>query len=298
MLTHTAISISLLSLTLQLLLPTHTLASPQDTDTTTNTITAPTATTIASTKTTYIAAPTTPASPQYTDPLTLRTSLLNSTNLYRYQHNASYIPWNDTLAAYAATYSAQCIWAHSYGPQGYGENLARGYTDITSAVDAWGNERALYNFGSPSSSSSSSSSGDSDSDSVTGFTEETGHFTQLVWKDTQSVGCAVFACDGKNGVGGHMLVCEYWPPGNIQGTTAKTKNVYFETNVQRQAREGEDGFDTYSATVGATGVSGTATAGATPTGTSGAARPLCGGGGGVAVGVGMLVVCWSVLVGI
>ena len=74
--------------------------------------------------------------------------------------------------------------------------------------------------------------------------------------------------------------------------------------MQRQVRAGGDGFDAYSATVGATGVSGTATAGATPTGsggTSGAARLLCGGGGGgvsVVVGMGMLVVwvCWGVLV--
>lgn len=135
--------------------------------------------------------------------------------------------------------------------------MARGYEDVTGAVDAWGDERGLYDFG-----------GGSGGGDVTGFTEETGHFTQLVWKETQSVGCGVFACNGQNDVGGYMLVCEYWPPGNIQGVNSKDKNVYFEENVQRQVREGDGGFDTFSATVGATGVTGTATAGAVPSSSS------------------------------
>lgn len=250
--TSTTISLLLTLLLLVLVLPaaradttTHTNII---TDINTNTITAATVTIIGTTRTTYIAAPTTPPSPQYTDALTLRTSLLNSTNLFRWQHNASYIPWNASLATYAASYAAKCVWAHSHGPQGYGENLARGYVDVTASVDAWGDERALYDFGT------------ADGANVTGFTEATGHFTQLVWKDTQSVGCGAYNCNGTNGLQGWMFVCEYWPPGNIEGSTPKTKNKFFKENVQAQVREGEDGFNTYSATVGATGVTGTATA--------------------------------------
>jgi hypothetical protein len=59
----------------------------------------------------------------------------------------------------------------------YGENLAYGYGNVSAAVVAWGEEREMYNFGKP-----------------TGFTEETGHFTQLVWKSTTQVGCAAFNC--------------------------------------------------------------------------------------------------------
>lgn len=83
------------------------------------------------------------------------------------------------------------------GPNG--ENLAEGYTNISSAVDAWGNERARYSFRKP------------------GFSEVTGHFTQLVWKHTTSVGCGRVNCNGKNEVEGWFLVCEYWPPGNVDG---------------------------------------------------------------------------------
>lgn len=234
----------------------HASPDPQDASTTIQQVTAAVTTVTAtpSTVTSYIASATTPPSPQYTNDLDFRTSILNSTNLYRYQHNATFLSWNDSLATYAANYAAKCIWAHSYGPPG--ENLARGYPDITSAVDAWGNERALYTF--------------SPQNAVTGFSEPTGHFTQLVWKSTQTVGCGAYACNGNNGLAGYMLVCEYWPPGNIEGTGSE-RNVFFNQNVQGQIRQGEDGFDVFSATVGATGV-GTATATGTliPTGTGNA----------------------------
>lgn len=42
---------------------------------------------------------------------------------------------------------------------------------------AWGDEGDIYDFGLP-----------------TGFSEETGHFTQLVWKATTQVGCAAVNC--------------------------------------------------------------------------------------------------------
>lgn len=45
------------------------------------------------------------------------------------------------------------------------------------------------------------------------FSEETGHFTQLVWKDTTTVGCDSRLC----GTQGWYLVCEYWPRGNVMG---------------------------------------------------------------------------------
>lgn len=186
------------------------------------------------TSTNYVAAPTTPPSPQYTDPSTFRETVLNSTNYYRYEHSASYLAWNDSLASYAQNYSQQCIWAHSHGPPG--ENLARGYPTVTEAVDAWGNERALYNF-----------SGDQ-----TGFTEETGHFTQLVWKSTQTVGCGATNCGGRNNVQGWLLVCEYWPAGNIEAM-GSDPNQFFLSNVGVQANSGQ-GINSFSATAGASGV--------------------------------------------
>lgn len=62
-------------------------------------------------------------------------------------------------------------------------------------MEAWGNEEEKYNFNDP------------------GFSEETGHFTQLVWKTTTTVGCGRKLC----GTRGWFVVCEYWPRGNVGG---------------------------------------------------------------------------------
>ena len=86
---------------------------------------------------------------------------------------------------------------------------------MTATVEAWGNERAKYDFGDE------------------GFGEDTGHFTQLVWKATRSVGCGAEDCGGRGGVGGWFVVCEYWPAGNVEGE--------YRSQVQREAGSGAVG---------------------------------------------------------
>lgn len=39
-----------------------------------------------------------------------------------------------------------------------------------------------------------------------------GHYTQIVWANTRYVGCGYSSCDF-----GTLIVCNYWPPGNIPG---------------------------------------------------------------------------------
>jgi len=81
------------------------------------------------------------------------------------------------------------------------------------SVDAWGSERTKYNWDSP------------------GFSEATGHFTQVVWKASKSVGCAVTACDGKGSPSspGMYVTCEYYPVGNMDVIGAATDS--YTTNV-------------------------------------------------------------------
>ena len=62
-------------------------------------------------------------------------------------------------------------------------------------------ERKLYNFRTP------------------GYSESTGHFTQIVWKGSKKVGIGL--AKSKNGM--YYGVASYYPPGNLQGT--------FEENV-------------------------------------------------------------------
>ncbi|KAF4981473.1 hypothetical protein FZEAL_2716 [Fusarium zealandicum] len=134
--------------------------------------------------------------PEWKESKTFTSVILNSTNFYREEHNASTLTWNKTLEKFASDYlkdNDDCEFEHSGGP--YGENLAIGYLNVTSSVEAWGDERDKYDF--------------DDAE----FDEETGHFTQMVWKDTTDVGCGKKLCGEK----GWYLVCEYWPRGNVEG---------------------------------------------------------------------------------
>lgn len=38
-----------------------------------------------------------------------------------------------------------------------------------------------------------------------------GHYTQVVWRDSERLGCGVGDCTG----GGEIWVCNYDPPGNV-----------------------------------------------------------------------------------
>lgn len=97
------------------------------------------------------------------------------------------------MGAESTESGSECDFEHSGGP--YGENLALGCNEVTECVELWGDEQEQYDYGDPD------------------FSEETGHFTQLVWKNTTAVGCGSRLC----GTRGWYLVCEYWPRGNVIG---------------------------------------------------------------------------------
>jgi pathogenesis-related protein 1 len=97
--------------------------------------------------------------------------------------------WADTLRA------SGCGLRHSQGQ--YGENLAAGTAgmlDPAAVVGMWYDEVKRYSFARGA------------------FSMQTGHFTQLVWRATSEVGCGSAQCDGVD-----VWVCQYDPPGNVQG---------------------------------------------------------------------------------
>jgi uncharacterized protein YkwD len=121
-------------------------------------------------------------------------------NRYRARHCAAALTWSAKLAEVAQRWASAlrdrgCQFGHSGGT--YGENLAagtRGTLDPGTVVKMWYDEIAQYRF--PDG----------------GFSMETGHFTQVVWRGTQRVGCGHSQCKGMD-----IYVCEYDPPGNWEG---------------------------------------------------------------------------------
>ncbi|KAI0377525.1 PR-1-like protein [Hypomontagnella monticulosa] len=157
-----------------------------------------------------VAPPIPSEAPSFVDHDTFINAILNSTNVHRAAYNASEVRWNSTLEDFASSYLSAhsngarddsnnddgetCTMKHSGGP--YGENLALGCSDAGSCVDLWASEADMYNYDDPV------------------FGEDTGHFTQLVWRNTTDVGCGAKLCPGN---GGWYLACEYWPRGNVVG---------------------------------------------------------------------------------
>lgn len=128
-------------------------------------------------------------------------------NNVRRNHGAVDLTWSDELAAAAQTWANNCQWKHSQGAVGkFGENLAGGTNlGIAAAVKLWTDEVVDYDPANPQYS----------------------HFTQVVWKGTTQVGCAVQTCNGLFGGSTPVkyYVCEYNPPGNVIGRFAENVEV-------------------------------------------------------------------------
>jgi len=123
--------------------------------------------------------------------------------------------WDSALAATAAAWVAQCrdqqaptglIDHNANRSVGYpyyvGENVYGTSGSATSstpqqAVNAWAAERANYNYA---------------TNTCTGVC---GHYTQIVWRNTTKVGCAIGTCP--NLTYRTSIVCDYGPGGNYVG---------------------------------------------------------------------------------
>jgi uncharacterized protein YkwD len=120
--------------------------------------------------------------------------ILDAHNAYRAKHCAPALEWDDKLEATAQDWADRCEFEHSRTK--YGENLAAGTHGALPpehVVEMWYREVDQYDF------------------RRGGFSMETGHFTQLVWKGTTRVGCAMARCPDWD-----LWVCNYDPPGNVE----------------------------------------------------------------------------------
>mmetsp|Transcript_33846 Transcript_33846/g.85785 ORF Transcript_33846/g.85785 Transcript_33846/m.85785 type:complete len:424 (+) Transcript_33846:76-1347(+) len=128
--------------------------------------------------------------------------ILNRHNKYRCMHGAPLMTWSAEIAQNAQEWATSTQGQMQHSPSSsrknvggfsmLGENLARGWKMTTAAaVDAWYNEIQYTQGG-----------------LVDSFSGATGHYTQVVWKSSTSLGCGTY---------GQLLVCQYGPAGNYGG---------------------------------------------------------------------------------
>lgn len=118
------------------------------------------------------------------------------------------VTWSKKLAIYAQEWanhlaSTKCELEHrphsGKWKQEYGENLfmgASGYYEVADAVKFWESERIYYRGQTLNPSN----------------WYDSGHYNQIVWRNTKQIGCAKAECNGNS-----IVVCNYDPPGNILG---------------------------------------------------------------------------------
>jgi hypothetical protein len=123
-------------------------------------------------------------------------AILEAHNRVRAKHCARPLVWSEALAATAQEWAnslrdSGCRFEHSQ--TAYGENLAAG-TRLSgeNAVELWAAEVSQYDYKKP------------------GFSPRTGHFTQMVWAGSRSLGCGFSECQGMR-----LWVCHYDPAGNV-----------------------------------------------------------------------------------
>ena len=116
------------------------------------------------------------------------------------------LAWSGTIASAAQNWANNCMFMHGGTNGMYGQNIfaSSGSSTAIDVVADWASEGADYDY---------------DSNSCSGFT--CGHYTQVVWAATTSLGCGVQNCTKNSPFGSgawQLWVCDYDPPGNFNGS--------------------------------------------------------------------------------
>ncbi|KAK3053216.1 hypothetical protein LTR09_005842 [Extremus antarcticus] len=146
-----------------------------------------------------------------------KNTVLHHHNIHRANHSAPALTWSADLASTAAKIASSCIYGHNTAVDGggYGQNIAAGtppnhISDVITNM-FYNHEEPYYagNYGKAK-------------PDMADF-EHWGHFSQVVWKKTEAVGCHTQDCSKGGlqgvgqGVGAWFTVCNYKSPGNFAG---------------------------------------------------------------------------------
>jgi uncharacterized protein YkwD len=143
--------------------------------------------------------------------------ILSAHNAERARQGQSALQWDTKLARDASRYAQSLAdedrfehAAQSMGDDAQGENLWMGSKsgyDWSDMVAMWLDE------------GQNTKSGTFPNVAKTGNWSEVGHYTQMIWPETKSIGCGL-AANRKD----EFLVCRYHPAGNVIGQVIKVKS--------------------------------------------------------------------------
>lgn len=136
------------------------------------------------------------------------------TEVWLYAHNRERaslgmpdLRWNAKLASdaqgWADTLASRGAFEHSRDRGPTGESLwtgTGGYFSANEMIGHFIDEKRVFR------------PGRFPDNATNGNWRSVGHYTQIIWRDTREVGCAL-----AHGRGRDVLVCRYWPAGNVRG---------------------------------------------------------------------------------
>jgi hypothetical protein len=142
----------------------------------------------------------------YDDPSFI-SAILQQHQTYRDEFQLPALAWSPALAKDALAWGQHLAsidkGEHDQSVRGQeGENLwwgTAGAFSFSQMVAMWGNEKKSFKY-------------DIFPNCSTSRSAVVGHYTQIVWRNTKSVGCALVS-NGRT----DFLVCRYSPPGNVVG---------------------------------------------------------------------------------
>ncbi len=141
----------------------------------------------------------------------LRQVMLDAHNAERASFGHAPLVWDDALAADAARYAAEMAQTGVY------HHSKKASRAIPSGENLWMGPRHLYSYQVMAQAFLDEKkmfipTAKLPDFSTTGYWQEVAHYTQMIWRGTQKVGCAVG--DGRDY---EYLVCRYFPAGNAYG---------------------------------------------------------------------------------
>ncbi|ADO68458.1 uncharacterized protein STAUR_0654 [Stigmatella aurantiaca DW4/3-1] len=118
------------------------------------------------------------------------------------------LTWSEAAASTAQTWANGCRFAHNPNRGNLGENIAAatpGGLNTLGVVRNWAAEASDFDY----------------ARNTCNPGKACGHYTQIVWRNTTQVGCALKECTENSPFSGftrwNFWVCNYSPPGNFVG---------------------------------------------------------------------------------